>query len=162
MEIIAKNKYFTVLSCTHCGRRFTRHTCDLTSKNPMCSRECWWKSDARKTATKKNLHTKEVRKKIAIAESGVNNFWYGKRGVDTSSWKGKDASYFAFHMWLRKTYGPANKCEGKSKRRGHRFPKRFEYALIHGKEHDHKRENYKMLCCSCHRIYDNIRPIWAK
>lgn len=59
--------------------------------------------------------------------------------------------YIALHHWLRVQYGNADKCEsqtcsGKSKK--------FEYALIHGKEYEAKRENFWQLCCSCHKKYD--------
>ena len=66
-------------------------------------------------------------------------------------WKGKEASYFAFHDWLRRHHGKANKCESPSCRGK---SKRFEYALLKGKEHGHSRENYWMLCKSCHVTYD--------
>jgi hypothetical protein len=60
-------------------------------------------------------------------------------------------NYFTIHKWLGKQYGPASKCEkpectGKAKR--------FEYALKKGCEHSKNRDNYIMLCASCHRKYD--------
>jgi len=61
-------------------------------------------------------------------------------------------SYNAVHKWLIRRFGKATKCENpacKSKK-----PKRFEWALIKGMEYEQKRENFIMLCPSCHRKYD--------
>lgn len=60
-------------------------------------------------------------------------------------------NYSTVHAWIRRKYGKANICEestcnGKSKR--------FTYAKIKGKRYSRKRENYKMLCYSCHVQYD--------
>lgn len=81
---------------------------------------------------------------------------------NSRSWKGEKAGYFAFHEWIRKYYGRANKCEKpnckypRTNKRGQTIykPKSFQWALIHGKEHGHIRENYMMLCASCHKKYD--------
>jgi len=81
------------------------------------------------------------------------------------SWKGKKAGYHAFHVWMRTYYGSANKCENSDcvyprTNRNYKTiykPKAFHWALIHGREHDHIRENYWMLCASCHAKYDGIR-----
>ena len=59
--------------------------------------------------------------------------------------------YSLVHQWFRYHYGSANRCEsnscsGKSKR--------FEWALIKGKKYEKKRENFMMMCRSCHRKYD--------
>lgn len=61
--------------------------------------------------------------------------------------------YRIVHTWISEHYGKATKCEnpeceGRSKV--------FEYCLIHGKEHEREISNYKQLCRSCHRKYDNI------
>ena len=90
---------------------------------------------------------------------------YGRRvpkGKEHGNWKGIKASYTAFHHWLAESFGKAKKCQNPKckyprKNRASQItysPARFEYALIKGKEHDHKRENYITLCASCHRKYD--------
>lgn len=83
-------------------------------------------------------------------------------GKEHPKWKGDRASYFAIHIWLKKNYGKANKCEnpkcyyprkdslGKIMEK----PKRYEWSLIKGRKHSHNRENYQMLCSSCHKNYD--------
>jgi len=78
---------------------------------------------------------------------------YTKKGRFHPNWKGDNASYQSIHMWLKLNYGKPNRCESK-KCKG--ISKKFEYALIKGKKHQHKRSNYKMLCKSCHNIYDGI------
>ena len=66
-------------------------------------------------------------------------------------WKGDEASYAAKHMWVRKQYGKANMCENKECT--FHSPKRFEWANISGKQ-KRNRDDYLMLCCSCHRKWD--------
>ena len=68
-------------------------------------------------------------------------------------WKGKNASYAAKHMWLKYHFGKANKCENPSCKNK---SKRYEWAKLKDKEHDHIRENYWMLCKSCHMQYDEV------
>jgi len=59
--------------------------------------------------------------------------------------------YVYVHRWLRNTYGSANKCESKFCNGNSTY---YEWALIHGKEYEFKRENFIQLCHSCHRQYD--------
>lgn len=81
-----------------------------------------------------------------------------------SAWKGKDASYYAFHIWLYNTYGKPKQCEDcKILPEDYRTNKGLklksypiQYALIKGKEHDHNRKNYICLCLRCHRSYDGM------
>ncbi len=88
-------------------------------------------------------------------------------GENNTKWKGKKASYTAFHHWLRYHYGKATKCENidcvyprKVRRRGisHMIviekPSMFQWALLKGKIHEHNRGNYIQLCVSCHEKYD--------
>lgn len=70
--------------------------------------------------------------------------------------------YISTHEWLYHHYGNADKCENTIciyPRMGTKYwmekPKRYEWALLKGKEHSHNRENYIMLCVSCHRAYDS-------
>lgn len=59
--------------------------------------------------------------------------------------------YRIVHTWLNKHHGKANKCEcGNCSNK----TERYEYALKRGYKHDRKRDNYLMLCRSCHRRYD--------
>lgn len=63
-------------------------------------------------------------------------------------------NYHTVHAWIRRKYGRADKCEsptcsGKSKR--------FTYAKKKGKRYSKNRDNYIMLCYSCHIKYDRTR-----
>jgi len=99
-----------------------------------------------------NVRSKEIIAKAIEASTGEKSV----------VWKGEKACYETKHQWIRLHYGKANKCENPncfyprkgSGRRWIKCPKRYEWALIHGKEHNHKRENYIQLCPSCHHKYD--------
>ncbi len=72
------------------------------------------------------------------------------------NWKGKSASYSAFHNYLINHYGNPLKCEhckevGK-KGLGGRW--NIDWALKKSFSHAQKRENYLGLCRSCHIKYD--------
>ena len=65
----------------------------------------------------------------------------GKFRTKSRRWKGDEASYEAFHMWLYELYGKANKCEQKgchypkavdAGRRIIKQPRRYEWANISG------------------------------
>ena len=59
--------------------------------------------------------------------------------------------YRKIHHWLTNTYGKVSLCENKEC--PHKS-KNFGWAKIRGKEYEYKRENYLMLCRSCHAKYD--------
>jgi hypothetical protein len=84
------------------------------------------------------------------------------KGELHAGWKGDSASYNAIHMWLKKYYGTPMECENKkcsyprTNKNGKVLlkPSKFEYALKHGKNYSHNRNNFITLCVSCHAIYD--------
>lgn len=55
----------------------------------------------------------------------------------------------SIHAWLRHRHGAASECEHCNNK-----DKKYEYALKHGCEYKKDRNNYLMLCRSCHRKYD--------
>lgn len=63
-----------------------------------------------------------------------------------------DKEYFRIHSWLIYNHGKASKCENELCTSVN--PKRFEWALLRGKEYKRDRNNYIQLCPSCHRKYD--------
>lgn len=75
------------------------------------------------------------------------------RGKKSPQWKGDNVGYFGLHYWIRNTFGKANKCENKDC--PHKS-KQFQWALLRGASYERKRENFIMLCRSCHSHYDNI------
>ena len=58
--------------------------------------------------------------------------------------------YQRIHYWLRKKYSLIKKCETV----GCPSKGRIEWALKHGKEYKFNRDNFLMLCKSCHTKYD--------
>ena len=70
-------------------------------------------------------------------------------------WKGNKVGYSGIHVWLRKHFGKANKCENPdcSKK-----CETFHWAKLRDKLYERKRENFWMLCQSCHAIYDEFKP----
>jgi hypothetical protein len=80
-----------------------------------------------------------------------------------NAWKGDNIGYHTIHVWLKSLFGEPNKCENDNcvyPRKGTNGllikPKRYEYALIKDKKYERKRENFIMLCPSCHHKYDKI------
>jgi len=71
--------------------------------------------------------------------------------VSPSGRKLRGGGYQAIHKWLKKNFGKPNKCQNPlcDKTRD-----KFHYALLKNKKHEHKRENYIMLCTKCHFNYD--------
>lgn len=86
--------------------------------------------------------------------SPKTEFKKGRKGDKNEShpqWKGDEVGIPGIHTWLRVNFGRPNKCEqknceGKSSR--------FEWAKLRDKEYERKRENFWMLCVSCHKKYD--------
>ena len=72
-------------------------------------------------------------------------------GEKSYIWKGESASYDAKHKWLVTHYGKANKCQNDNCK--FKNPKRFEWANI-SKKYYRRRDDFIMLCCSCHRKWD--------
>lgn len=59
--------------------------------------------------------------------------------------------YYKIHRWLANTYGKADHCDNTECLHKSQV---FEWANIHEKGHDFKRENYMQLCKTCHIEYD--------
>ena len=59
--------------------------------------------------------------------------------------------YVRIHYWLKNNYGKACQCNYIGCEDN---CETFEWALIHGFNHEKKRSNYWQLCNSCHNNYD--------
>lgn len=68
------------------------------------------------------------------------------------SWKGDNASYTAFHFRVRKERGTPTQCDECGETSAQ---KTYEWANLSGKYWDVS--DYKRMCRSCHRKYDNRR-----
>lgn len=99
---------------------------------------------------------------MAKSETSYKQGHSGLKRENNPMWKGKKAGYVAIHTWLRTNFGKPTQCENKlcvypRKNKGGKLiikPKRFEYALKHGKNYEHNRTNFIILCTSCHQRYD--------
>ena len=141
--------------CIICGIPFESY---ISANNKSCSRKCHLV----------RIHAPEVYKKIGLAQVGrpspnkgipmseaqkqnLSRLAKERGAIPPSQWKGDDITYNSLHWWLRREYGSADHCEaidcdGKSKK--------YEWALIKGKEYERKRVNFMQLCKSCHVKYD--------
>ena len=145
-----QNKYFCSMKCAgeyKRGKKFSeKHIKAL--------------SEAKKGKPQPQIHNPKVYEKISKSLRGKPQPW--NRNERHHEWKGDKAGYTAFHQWLRRKFGKATMCDNPDchyprRNRNNQIlykPKRFEWSLIHGKKHDHKRENYWQLCKSCHVKYD--------
>src|SRR3990167_10822947 len=120
-----------IILCKNCKSSFEAYTKNQNKKQ-FCSQKC--------SLVFRNKSI-ENREKVRLALSGEKSYM----------WKGDKAGYFAIHVWLRKKYGSANKCE-QCKRKN--APK-YEWANISKK---YKRDilDYIQLCTSCHNYYDRV------
>ena len=89
-----------------------------------------------------------------LLKNNIRPAW--RTGTDSPFWKDNNLGYWGIHQWLIKYYGKANKCENKD---CSGKCKKYQWANI--KNHNHKRcrQDYMMLCISCHRKmdYENVR-----
>ncbi len=101
-------------------------------------------------------HNDETRKKLS--DITKRKKWIGEKNP---MWKGDKVGYVGLHVWMKKTYGKASKCDNKkctypkknSCGKITEKPKRFEWSNI-SKEYKRDRNDWMMLCPSCHRKYD--------
>lgn len=61
--------------------------------------------------------------------------------------------YDTVHAWLAKYHGKATKCESGICTG---ISKVFQWAKIRGMDYEKKRENFMMMCRSCHSKYDSF------
>lgn len=70
-------------------------------------------------------------------------------GEKSFAWKGDRAGYKAIHCWINKRFGKPMVCEIC----GDIAAKRYEWAMT-TKTLSRNRNDWKRVCCSCHRIID--------
>ena len=136
--------------CTVCNKqfyaspsvRFRRFCCSLKCRNK--SFEFRTHISVGRTGTKLN---EEHKKKIRIACKNIN------QGRKHPQYIGNKVGYSGVHCWLRRKNGSATHCTNRQCRKP---SKRFDYALIHGKNYSRNRSDYTMLCRRCHIYYDRV------
>lgn len=85
-----------------------------------------------------------------------------QRGSLNTQWKGREAGYSAVHVWLSRNFGKADRCENCGTRATDGERMLFHWAKLKGKTYEHKRENFWMLCVSCHNNYDRTHNRFAQ
>lgn len=91
---------------------------------------------------KGSKHSDESKKKISASLRDMT-------AEQARRWKGQQAGYHAIHIWLSKHYTKGDHCEECLTAEF----SRLEWANISGEYH-REREDYKVLCPSCHRKFD--------
>ena len=119
-----------------CGKLYVRnkrYSDAQWNKSKLCSMKCvglYQKTVPHRSGWK---HTQETLKQMSENNYMKNRF--------------SSESYGSIHQWLRKNF-KKGKCE-------HCGAIRFnEFALRTGFKHTHHRDNYIVLCSSCHKKYD--------
>lgn len=94
-------------------------------------------------------------KKSAEWLANISKGKTGKRvpklqGERCGIWKGDEAGYHALHKWLAYWYPKKGECEMCGRMDGRTY-----YAFkFHPQRHTRKRQDYKELCASCHKVFD--------
>lgn len=81
---------------------------------------------------------------------------YIKRGAEHCGWKGDGVGYWGIHKWIMRNFGNPSICENCKK--DNLTGRQIHWANI---SHKYKRDikDWKRLCQSCHRLYDNGKII---
>lgn len=107
-----------------------------------------------KIKTRRNRLTKGATKSCGCLNKEIHSKLLKKyasskqhKGCGNPMWIGDDVGYNGIHSWLTRNFKKefCEKCNSK---------KLIEWALKKGFKHERKRENYLILCRSCHRKYD--------
>ena len=94
---------------------------------------------------RKNLHSLGYAKFCSRKCMGIRNLGAGNPG-----WLGDDVSYRGLHQWIENNYGKPNKCEGLNCSSKYQM---YQWSNVSG-NYKRNRDDWQMLCISCHRKYD--------
>lgn len=90
----------------------------------------------------------ETRRKNSLARRGEKNYL----------WKGDEAGYVPIHRWLRRWHPKTGVCEECGANVGAVGQRGTHYAFKHHPEpHTRDIADYRELCPTCHKNYDNAR-----
>lgn len=132
------------LNCQKCGKEYlTKGYKILTSKH--CSRVC----HNSVAGVLGGLAGKGVTRGNGVKRPYLSerNKLVRYKGEKHPNWKGDNVGYIALHVWVRKNFGKAKKCERCNAK------KNVQWA---NKSKTYKREigDWMPLCSSCHQKYD--------
>lgn len=106
------------------------------------------KSKAQRLAVSKSWKGDNKDRKEKISKA-VSKSLKGKTGEKARRWLGNEAGYSAIHKWVAKEFGRPTRCEFCN----YDKKKRYHWANLSG-EYKREREDWVMLCPSCHKKYD--------
>lgn len=116
--------------------------------NPMWGKDSYWKN-REITKDHRDKMIEGIKKSFTPARLSIMREMV--LGDKNPYWKGDDVGYAGLHTWLNITYGKADRCENK---KCLKISQTFHLAKLRGKNYERKRENFIMLCVSCHNRYD--------
>ena len=73
------------------------------------------------------------------------------KGSKSAHWRGDDVGYQGLHQCIVQYYGKPTHCENLE---CNKISISFEWAKLRARKYKRRRENFIMLCASCHRKYD--------
>jgi hypothetical protein len=129
------------LKCLVCGSNFLlRGGKFKEGGGKYCSRKCMWRSKTRANKLSKYLIGRRIAKDVSEEKN--------------PQWKGDGAGYKAVHIWLNRHY-QKKECYFCNKKNSLNKGGRsyLHWANISG-EFQRKRDDYFVLCPSCHLILD--------
>lgn len=141
--------------CQTCGKNFETYLCGRKTVK-FCSLKCIKRRSYRtgKVIICLNCHNScyksgwQVRKGTNFCSKTCQQLFQKYfRGVNAPHWKGDKIGYMGLHNWLRNNF-IKNKCEKCTS------TKSLQWSKLKGKGYERKRENFWVLCASCHKKYD--------
>lgn len=96
--------------------------------------------------------SEKSRKKMSLIKlRNPVRYWKNKKrpemaGVKNKNWKGDGVGYVSLHIWVRKHYGPANKCE----QCGTNETRMYYWHNVSG-NYLRNIKDWEQLCAPCHR-----------
>lgn len=72
-------------------------------------------------------------------------------GENHPRWKQTNLSYAGIHKWLQRDFGSPTECQNSDCLE---VSVSFQWAKLRNMKYERTRENYVMLCASCHQSYD--------
>jgi len=139
-------------------RQETSVSCSYAERSPFYLEDIMpsgFRKDGSKLGFQKGNEYWKSKKTLAhteITKDKMKKSHTGKIGSNASAWKGDDATYKPLHARVSKQRGKPQFCEickTTDKK------KRYEWANLTGKYADIM--DYKRMCESCHKKYDNQR-----
>ena len=158
---VTRGKFQYLIECLVCKKHVALHQSEFEKKGLgyTCSFKC---AAVRKTGKPSGMlgkrHTNETIKKMKSWKPNEaqrkKQLQKTGRGTKHHNWSGKNPSYKAIHNRVRAKFGKADRCE-----KCHtEIAGRYEWSNRHGNYTSLNRMEWRMLCVTCHRKEDYLKP----